>query len=432
MDETRRTDENDRRLPPTDRRPGGAVAAYLLTLIAVIGAALLLAPFHDRLNPTSVSLALLLVVLFGATAFGSGPALVGSVAGVLCLNYFFLPPVGTFTIADPANWIALVAFLVTAITVGELSARARRRAEEAEASQLEVTRLYRELQDAFERASEAEALRRSERLKSALLDAVTHDLRTPLTSIKASATTLLQNSPPVAGEQPAPESPQGPALAPAPTLEPELHHELLQVIDEEADRLNRFIEHLVDLARIDAGALDMHLHWRSLEDIIGSALTRAAALTRQHIVDVDLPPELPSLRVDARAISEVVYSLVENAAKYAPPGTHIRVTARRYEDEAIDVIVEDEGPGIPVELREKVFTKFYRASEADTATAGAEGLGMGLAIARGIIDAHGGRIWIEDGANGRGTRIVCRIPIGDEDAPAAPPFEGDAPATTHA
>jgi two-component system sensor histidine kinase KdpD len=407
------------------RERGRDAVAYALTLAGVLLVTLVLAPFRDQLNPTSASLALLLAILFGATAFGSGPALVGAVAGVLCLNYFFLPPVGTFTIADPANWIALVTFLVTAVTVGQLSARARRRAEEAEASQQEVTRLYRELQDAFERASEAEALRRSERLKSALLDAVTHDLRTPLTSIKASATTLLQSE----------------AAQPEP-LDPELRRELLQVIDEEADRLNRFIEHLVDLARIDAGALDMHLQWRSLEDIVGSALTRASQLTRAHIVDVDLPPELPSLRVDARAIAEVVYSLVENAAKYSPAGTRIRVTARRHEDEALDVMVEDEGPGIPVEIREKVFTKFYRAGDATAANADAgaagaparpDGLGMGLAIARGIIDAHGGRVWIEDGANGRGTRVICRIPIGDEDAPAArPPVEGDARATPRA
>lgn len=390
---------------------GRDLVAYALTLAGVLLVTLVLAPFRDQLNPTSASLALLLSILFGATVFGSGPALVGAVAGVLCLNYFFLPPVGTFTIADPANWIALVTFLVTAVTVGQLSARARRRAEEAEASQREVSRLYRELQEAFERASEAEALRRSERLKSALLDAVTHDLRTPLTSIKASATTLLQSEAP-------PSSADADARQAAP-LEPELRHELLQVIDEEADRLNRFIEHLVDLARIDAGALDMHLQWRSLEDIVGSALTRAAQLTRAHIVDVDLPPELPSLRVDARAIAEVVYSLVENAAKYAPPGTRIRVSARRYEDEAIDVIVEDEGPGVPVEVREKVFTKFYRAGDAGAASP--EGLGMGLAIARGIIDAHGGRVWIEDGENGRGARVICRIPIGDEDAPARAP-----------
>jgi len=113
---------------------------------------------------------------------------------MLCFNFFFLPPVGALTIADPQNWTALGAFLITAITVGQLSARARRRAEEAEAKQREIERLYRELQEAFERASAAEALRRGEQLKTALLDAVTHDLRTPLTAIKVSATSLLDES----------------------------------------------------------------------------------------------------------------------------------------------------------------------------------------------------------------------------------------------
>ena len=112
---------------------------------------------------------------------------------MLCFNFFFLPPFHTFTIADPQNWVALTAFFITALAVGQLSASAKRRAEEAEAGRVEIGRLYEELREAFEKASEAEALRRSERFKSALLDAVTHDLRTPLTSIKASATLLLED-----------------------------------------------------------------------------------------------------------------------------------------------------------------------------------------------------------------------------------------------
>src|SRR5215831_8968449 len=160
----------------------GGIAAVTAVLAPLIG---------HQINATTVALALLLVVLFVATGWGSRPAVLASVLGMLCFNFFFLPPIGTFTIADPDNWIALGAFLVTAITAGQLSARAKRRAEEAEAGRREIERLYQELQTAFARASHAEALRQSERLKSALLDAVTHDLQTPLTSIKASATTLL-------------------------------------------------------------------------------------------------------------------------------------------------------------------------------------------------------------------------------------------------
>ena len=158
-------------------------------IVAVLGPAIVtsgLKLFSEHINSTTVALGLLLVVLFVATGWGSGPAVVSSLLGVVCINFFFLPPVGRLTIDDPDNWIALFAFLVTAITAGQLSANAKRRAEEADQGRGEIERLYKELQEAFESASHAKALEQSERLKSALLDAVTHDLRTPLTSIKAS------------------------------------------------------------------------------------------------------------------------------------------------------------------------------------------------------------------------------------------------------
>lgn len=358
---------------------------------------LILSPQH--VNNTTVALALLLVVLLTAMRYGSRPAIAAAVLGMLCFNFFFLPPVGTLTIADPQNWIALGAFLITAITVGQLSARARRRAEEAEAKQREIERLYRELQEAFERASEAEALRRSEQLKTALLDAVTHDLRTPLTAIKVSATSLLD------------ESSAG--------ADPEGQREMLEVINEEADRLNRFIEAMVELARIETGALELRHQWSAAEEIISSALQRASNQLRDHRVVVAPDPNLPGLRADARALAEVVYTLLDNAVKYSPPGSAIRVTARHTSDDAIEFAVEDKGRGIPPELRERVFDKFYRATEAgmmrSSSGPGMGGLGMGLAIARGIVEAHNGRIWIETGAGGKGARVVFAVPTGDEE-----------------
>src|SRR5262249_19206524 len=146
--------------------------------------------------------------------------------GVFCLNFFFLPPVHTLDIAQPDNWIALIAFLITAVTAGELSARVTRRAAEAEVARQEIERLYDELRSAFERASHAEALRQSEKLKSALLDAVTHDLRTPLTSMKASVTTLLDDLKAKSASRA--------------VLDDEGRQEMLEVINEECDRLNRF------------------------------------------------------------------------------------------------------------------------------------------------------------------------------------------------
>ena len=155
------------------------------------------------------------------------------------------------------------AFLVTAITAGQLSARAKKRAEEAEVGRQEIERLYAELRDAFERASHAEALKQSERLKSALLDAVTHDLRTPLTSIKASITTLLEAVRNNHSEQV--------------TLDPESKIEMMEVIDEESDRLNRFIDGLIELARIEAGELQLRRRWGNVDEIVSSALSRAEA-----------------------------------------------------------------------------------------------------------------------------------------------------------
>ena len=373
---------------------------YLCSLSAVAAATGVLAPFRGLINSTTVAVALLLVILFVAILWGSKPALLSSVLGMLCFNFFFLPPFHTFTIADPQNWVALTAFFVTALAVGQLSASAKRRAEEAEAGRIEIRRLYDDLQFAFERASEAEALEKSERLKSALLDAVTHDVRTPLTSIKASATLLLEDR----------ESTE-----PGARLSPDEQRAMLRVINHGADRLDRFIEGIVDLARIDTGDMSLHRHWGAVEDIIDAALAQAEPLTRHHQIKVIASEELPVVRVDARAVAEVIYTLLDNASKYSDPETLITIEAARAADDLIEIIVEDQGPGIPPGLRERVFERFYRATGEGATGDRAGGIGMGLAIAKGIVTAHGGRIWIEDSASGHGARIIFTVPVGDDD-----------------
>jgi K+-sensing histidine kinase KdpD len=379
-------------------------AGYVVGALGVGALTLLLKIIGTHVNAATVSLALLLTVLFIATRWGSAPALATSIVAMLCFNFFFLPPLGTFTIAATDNWVALIAFLVTAVTAGQLSASAKRRAEEAEAGKREIERLYAELRDAFERASHTEALRQSEKLKSALLDAVTHDLRTPLTSIKASVTTLLDEvRGRVSGE-------------PLVSLDPESRVEMMEVIDEESDRLSHFINGLIELARIEAGELHLRRRWGVVDEIISTALSRAEPITRSHRVEVDVEQELPGVRVDERAVSEVVYTLIDNAAKYSPKGSTIRVTARRAGEGLIQMAVEDEGSGIPIDLRERVFDKFFRATrDGDVRTRQPTGTGMGLAIAKGIVEAHEGRIWIDSGSNGKGTRVVFTLPIGDED-----------------
>ncbi len=374
---------------------------YIVAVVVVAAATAVLKIFAGHINPTTVALALLLIVLLVATAWGPKPAVLASLLGVICFNFFFLPPVGTFRIAEPENWIALFAFLITAITAGQLSSRARRRAEEANVARQEIERLYSELQDTFDKSSQAKALKQSERLKSALLDAVTHDLRTPLTSIKASVTTLLADHLSLQTDESANR------------LGEDGRQEMLEVIDEEADRLDRFIEDLMALARIGAGDIQLRREWSSLAEIITVAMKRAAPLTKTHRIELWLSDDLPSVRVDERAVAEVIYVLVENAAKYSPTGGVIRIAAERGTRNMVQLVVEDQGPGIPIELRERVFDKFFRAMR-DGDNGRPSGTGMGLAIAHGIVEAHGGRIWIEDGTEGQGTRFVVALPT-DED-----------------
>lgn len=368
-----------------NHRPSNSTAvSYGISVSAVLVGTLGLIALRERINSTTVALALLLVVLASATFFGRNPALLASFAAMLCFNYFFLPPVHAWTIADPQNLVAWAAFTITALVAGELSAYARRRGREAE-------RLYEELQTAFKTAAQAEALKQSEKLKSALLDAVTHDLRTPLTSIKASVTTLLDSE---GGHRTI-------------ELDSEGRTEFLDIINEETDRLNKFIEGMVVLARVEAGSHDATGTMSSVEEIVATALDRAEPLLAEHNLVLNLERDLPLIRVDALAIAEVVYNLVENAAKYSPAGTTVFVTASVHGNSVI-ISVADEGLGIPENLRERVFEKFVRLEGGRGG-----GLGLGLAIARGIVDAQGGKIEIRAAEANKGTKVILTLPIGE-------------------
>lgn len=372
---------------------------YALSVLAVAVLTSVMAPFGGNINSTTVALSYLLIILLAATGFGSGPALLASIVAVLNFNFFFLPPYYTLTIADPQNWIALIAFLVTAIVAGQLSAYAQRRAEESETRRIEIARLYDELQDAFAEASKTEALRQSEKLKSALLDAVTHDLRTPLTSIKASVTTLLEEGKP--GDDNL-------------LLDLDTRTEFLDIINEETDRLNNFIGGMVDLARIEAGDLHLRKSWTPVNDIVRNAVERLGRRISPDRLKLEIETESPGIYADADSVTEVLFSLIDNAAKYSPDSENIRVSVNHAADEMVRFSVEDKGPGIDSSIREKVFDKFFRADDADIHST-ASGLGLGLAIARGIIETQGGRIWIEDGDDGYVTRVAFQIPIGDDE-----------------
>jgi K+-sensing histidine kinase KdpD len=323
---------------------------------------------------------------------GSGAALYASILVGLSFNFFFIGPYYSFRITRPEDVVAFVVFVTTAVLVGQLSSRLEKRVLLTEKQSKELVHVRGKFERAAAQAAEADSLRKSEQLKTALLDAVTHDLRTPLTSIKAAISTIRAES-----------------------VSPEVQRELFEVIEEESDRLNHFIQGMMDLAKLQAGEITLASRNIAPEEMVEDALLRAGPLLDGHPVEVAIASGLPSPKVDPRLISQVIFTLLENAAKYSDPSAKITISVRQKEN-TICFAVDDEGPGIPSELRGKVFEKFFRAGLQP-------GLGMGLAIARGIVQAHGGKIWIEDGPERKGTSVQFMIPL--HDAPLSQPSDKD-------
>jgi two-component system sensor histidine kinase KdpD len=243
---------------------------------------------------------------------------------------------------------------------------------------------------AIERLHLAEEMDRSrvaaetEKLRNALLTSISHDLRTPLASILGSASSLKAYRDSLsAGEQ----------------------DELIGTIREEAERLNHFIANLLDMTRLESGALTPNLTLIDLDDVVGSVLRRAP--TQHHKLALELEPDLPMLRLDPVLFEQVLFNLLDNAAKYAPPGTTITLRARR-EGGTVCVQMLDEGPGLPEDDRERVFDKFYRVRVADKKRAGT---GLGLAIARGFMEAMGGTITAANRSDHGGAAFTLTLPV---------------------
>lgn len=240
----------------------------------------------------------------------------------------------------------------------------------------------------------AEVLARTDELKTAMLSAVSHDLRTPLASIKAAATTLLQ---------------------PGIEWSDADRRELLETINDEGDRLNRLVTNLLDLSRIESGTLTPKRDWYDLDEFIYDALDRCKPLLAEHRVDVQLPEGLSAVHLDFVMIAEVLANLIENAAKYSPAGTTITISAGLDGDD-LTISVRDEGVGVPAAERERIFDKFYRVEARHRPI----GSGMGLAISRGFVEAHGGTIRVQSGSDNAGSTFIVSLPnvTPEEDAPA--------------
>ena len=492
---------------------------YLVSTLTV-GIALLIAFLIDRfvIVVPNISLVFLSAVLFSAIIYGLFPSLYAAFLSVLAYNFFFLPPLYTFTVADPANVVALVFFGIVAVFTSNLTARTRSQAMTAQTRARTTAELYafsrklagigeiddllwafchqvalmlkvrivvllpeqdsivlragyppedtldeadvaaakwtwdhnraagrgadtlpgakrlflpmrtergpvgvlgidrdrpgplltpdeRRLLDALtdqtavaieriglaESIDEARVQAETERLRATLLSSISHDLRTPLASIIGSITALRSTD----------------------TRYPEeAREELMATIQEEAERLNRFVGNLLDTTRLEAGAIEFKREMVDLAEIVETALRRAARILAHHKVEVDLATDLPMVSIDVAIFEQALFNLLDNAAKYSPRGSLIRI--RGYgTGGAVAIDVEDEGPGIPPEQIDRIFEKFHRASEGDNRPAGT---GLGLSICRGFVEGMGGRITAANRADRSGARFTITLPVPAEAA----------------
>ncbi|MDE2500722.1 MAG: sensor histidine kinase KdpD [Alphaproteobacteria bacterium] len=487
----------------------GYLGSFLIVAVALLAGLGL----QEFLGVTNVALVFLIAVLASAVTYGLLPSLFACVVAVLAFNFFFLPPLYTFTIADPENVVALLTFAVVAVIVSNLAARVRSQAVVAReraaiteniylfsrklagvfalddllwatsfqiAQMLKVQvvillpqdgslsvragyppedvldeadvaaakwvwehatpagrgadslpgakrlylpmrtgrgtvgvigldsakpgpllspdqrRLFDALADqaalAIERVQLAEDVERTrltsetEKLRAALLTSISHDLRTPLSVILGAASSL--------------KSQEG-------TLAPTAHRELVGTIEEEAERLNRFIANLLDMTRLESGAVRPKFDLVDLGDIIGSALRRAGRVLDGHNVSLSLEPGLPLLRLDPVLFEQVLFNLLDNAGKYAPQGSRVDIRATAQPGQVrLDIL--DEGNGIPAEDLERIFDKFYRVQAADRKRAGT---GLGLAISRGFVEAMGGTVTASNRTDRSGAIFTVTLPI---------------------
>ncbi len=491
------------------------ITPYIATT-AIVAAALGIGfVLQQYLNVVNIALVFLTAILISAVTYGLLPSLYACVISVLAYNFFFLPPLYTFTIADPENVVALFFFLIVAVIASNLAARTRnqvvtardraRTTEELfafsrklagigkledllwatvyqialmlsvrvmlllpEADSIAVRAGYppedeldeadlaaarwswehnraagrgadtlpgakrlflplrtgrgpvgvlgidrdrpgplltpdgRRLLDALadqvavaiERVTLAEDVDRArvqaetERLRAALLTSISHDLRTPLASIIGAMTSLRS---------------YGDAYDKA------SREELMSTIQSEAERLNRFIGNLLDMTRLESGSIQLNPEMIDASEIIGTALNRASKILADHRLEIDIDPHLPMLRLDYLLFEQALFNILDNAAKYAPPKSLVRISAHR-ENGSVVVRVEDEGPGIPPGDLERIFDKFYRVHAQDRQRAGT---GLGLAICRGFVEAMGGTITAGNRSKGGGV-FTIRIPIEEE------------------
>jgi K+-sensing histidine kinase KdpD len=340
-------------------------ALFSLLAVAVVTGAVY------ALRPVAPVLSLGVIYLFAvfpvAVLWGLPWALAVSLVSMLTFNFLFLPPTHTFRLANSENWVALAVYLLTAVGVSELAARARRRAAESE-------RLARAARD-------AEALRRSDAAKTAVLRSVSHDLRSPITAI-LTAGDVLESS--------------GAALS------ADEREELHTAIRLQARRLNRVVSNMLDLSKLEADAAQPTPELWTVDVLVARALE--AIGPENERINTVLPDDSPPVRVDAAQLEHAFVNLLENALKFSSPTDPIELRAETVGKEVV-VRITDHGPGIPPDEQERIFEPFARGTNGDVGP----GSGLGLAIARGFVQLNGGALWLET-TRGTGTTFALTLP----------------------
>ena len=466
---------------------------YLLAFLLIGVITILFVALRDVLETTLIALLYLIPLGIITAYWGLGPGITSALITFLTFNYFFIQPYYTLTVHQPTDVVILMVFLIVAVVISQLVARAQAGLAAATAREREATQLY-ELSTAFtglpddhaiaqilarqvhavaeaeyvelsvagphpfeiqlpeikpparppelivrieaargylgeirlwraapaispsekrlfqtfasqgalalERAwliqaeSRTKVLEESDRLKSAILSSVSHELRTPLSTIKAAASSLRSKE--VGWDSPA-------------------RMELVAAIDDEADHLNMLVGNLLDMSRIESGALQPKREWNILAEIVEEVLGRMRRLAEEHTLNVDVPEDLPLIPVDYVQMQQVFTNLVSNSLKYAPVHTVVSIRAR-VEGDLMHVQVGNQGPQIPAEHLERIFDKFYRITAAEKVT----GTGLGLSICKGIVEAHGGHIWAENLPDGLAFNFILPLTWEGASAPQLP------------
>jgi len=358
---------------------------------AAVPAALALVTWAGRatgVNPVTVGFLYLLAVLGLATWGGWAVGAVSSLLAMLCYNFFFLPPLHTFVVADSSNWVALLSFLAASALASRLVATARRRAEEAQSRRREVETLAVERERLLLRSARLEAVRESEALKTALLRAVSHDLRTPLTAVRLEIESLER------------------VLAGHPAALPSLRN-----LAAEHSRLTRRIDNLLAAARLESGLAHPHPEPLAVGTLLRTARESLAPILSGRKVATRVPPNCPEVWADPALAVEALVNLIENAARAAPADRPLELAATRdpLSMDRVRLEVLDHGPGVPEAMRRP----FGGTAEASTAAGDRTAGGLGLQIARSFAEASGGALELIDRPGG-GTIARLTLPAAPE------------------